>query len=222
MASSSSKAQRIGIWIIAIVMTVGTIGSFLVVALANDNQKIDQARGESLMNEYQAKYSAYSAKVQAQADELSKKYFNDFNQYAGLPAVFDKDGVKELTKTDLKVGEGTEIKDGDSFTAYYIGWNPSGEVFDGSIDGDSLKAPFTAQPGSVIQGWSQGVVGMKIGGVREITIPSDLAYGATGSGDKIPANTPLKFVIMLINPPEAIIQPEPSDELIRYYQEQNQ
>lgn len=139
MASSSTKAQRIGIWVIAIVMTIGTIGSFLVIALANDNQKIDQARGTSLMSEYQAKYSEYSAKVAAQADELSKKYFNDFNQYASLPAAFNKDDAKELAKTDLKVGSGVEIKDGDSFTAYYIGWNPSGEVFDGSIDGNSLS-----------------------------------------------------------------------------------
>jgi len=219
MASSSTKAQRIGIWVIAIVMTIGTIGSFLVIALANDNQKIDQARGTSLMSEYQAKYSEYSAKVAAQADELSKKYFNDFNQYASLPAAFNKDDAKELAKTDLKVGSGVEIKDGDSFTAYYIGWNPSGEVFDGSIDGNSLKAPFTAQPGSVIKGWSQGVIGMKIGGVRELTIPYDLAYGETGSGDKIPANTPLKFVIMLIEQPETIVQPEPSDELVKYYQQ---
>ncbi len=221
MASSSTKAQRIGIWVIAIVMIIGTIGSFLVIALANDNQKIDQARGTNLMDEYQAKYSEYSAKVSAQADELSKKYFNDFNQYAGLPAAFNKDGVKDLVKTDLKVGTGTEIKDGDSFTAYYIGWNPNGEVFDGSIDGTSLKAPFTAQPGSVIKGWSEGAVGMRIGGVRELTIPSDLAYGETGSGDKIPANMPLKFVIMLIEQPENIVQPEPSDELVKYYQ-QNQ
>lgn len=71
----------------------------------------------------------------------------------------------------------------------------------------------------MIKGWSQGVIGMKIGGVRELTIPYDLAYGETGSGDKIPANTPLKFVIMLIEQPETIVQPEPSDELVKYYQQ---
>ncbi len=219
MATSSTKAQRIGIWIIAIVMTIGTIGSFVVVALSNDNQKIDQSRGARLMSEYQAKYAEYSAKAKTQSDELSKQYFDSFNQYASLPAVFNKDDVKDLVKTDIKVGDGLEIKEGDSFTAYYIGWNPSGEVFDGSIDGSVLKAPFTAEPGSVIQGWSQGAVGMKVGGVRELIIPSGLAYGETGSGDKIPANTPLKFVLMLIQKPDTIVQPEPSDELVKYYQQ---
>ena len=218
VTSSKTKAQRIGIWIIAVVMTIGTIGSFMVVALSNDNQKIDKVRGEQLLSEYQAQAAEYNVKVQVQADELSKQYFDSFNQYSGLPSVFNKDTVKDLVKTDIKVGDGAEIKEGDSFTAYYIGWNPSGEVFDGSIDGDKLKAPFTAEPGGVIQGWTEGALGMKIGGVRELTIPSDLAYGETGSGDKIPANTPLKFVVMLINQPDTIVQPEVSDELYKYYQ----
>ena len=58
---------------------------------------------------------------------------------------------------------------------------------------------------------------MKVGGVRELTIPSDLAYGETGSGDSIPANTPLKFVIMTIPTPTAIEQPMPSEELTTLY-----
>ena len=63
MASgSSNKTQRIGIWIIAIVMTVGTIGSFLVIALSNDNQKIDKARGTKLMSEYQINNHIYIPK----------------------------------------------------------------------------------------------------------------------------------------------------------------
>jgi FKBP-type peptidyl-prolyl cis-trans isomerase len=217
MAASSTKAQRIGIWIIAIVMTVGTLGSFMVIALSNDNQKIDKTRTEKLLSDYQAKYAEYSAKAQAQGDELSKQYYESFNQYATLPAAFNKDDVKELVKTDIKLGDGSEIKEGDSFTAYYIGWNPTGEVFDGSIDSGKLKAPFTAQPGGVIKGWTEGVLGMKIGGVRELTIPSNLAYGANGSGEKIPANTPLKFVIMIIPTPELIAQPEVPAELLKYY-----
>jgi FKBP-type peptidyl-prolyl cis-trans isomerase len=51
----------------------------------------------------------------------------------------------------------------------------------------------------MIEGWNQGVLGMKIGGVRELTIPAELAYGETGSG-KIPANSPIKFVLMTIPP----------------------
>jgi FKBP-type peptidyl-prolyl cis-trans isomerase FkpA len=60
----------------------------------------------------------------------------------------------------------------------------------------------------LIQGWKEGMKGMKIGGIREITIPSDKAYGESGQGDDIPANTPLKFVVMAIPAPAAIEQPE--------------
>jgi len=215
--ASKDKAQRIGIWIIAIVMTVGTLGSFVVIILSNDNQKTDQVRKAQLTSEYKALTDTYQIKVAAQAAVLSTTYFTEFNKYATLPAVFNKDDVKALKTEDLTIGTGADVKKDSSFTAYYIGWNPSGVVFDGSIDGAKLKAPFTAQPGGVIAGWTEGVVGMKVGGVRVLTIPSDKAYGATGSGEKIAPNTPLKFVLMLIPTPEVIVQPQPSAELLKYY-----
>jgi len=90
------------------------------------------------------------------------------------------------------------------FAAYYIGWNPKGKVFDQSIDTttNTLKAPLDVATGldsaSLISGWKEGMKGMKIGGVRVLTIPSDKAYGETAQGDDIPANTPLKFVVMAI------------------------
>lgn len=219
--ASRNRAQRIGIWIIAIIMTVGTVGSLLVVILANDNAKIDQARIEQLMQEYQTAYDVYTAKITTQASELSKKYLNEFNKYSSRVKAFNKDRIVNLVKTDLKIGGGKEIKVGESFTAYYIGWNPSGDIFDSSIEGKTLKAPFTVEPGSVIQGWSDGVVGMRIGGVRELVIPSDQAYGETGGGEKIPPNTPIKFVVMIIPTPEVIAEPIVSDELIKYYGQQS-
>jgi FKBP-type peptidyl-prolyl cis-trans isomerase len=215
--ASKNTGQRVGIWIIAIVMTVGTIGSFLVIILANNNQKIDQARLNELSQQYSDAQAEYQKKVDAQASELSAMYFDTFNQYATLPAAFTASEVKDLKTEDLKVGDGETIAKDQAFTAYYIGWNPSGVVFDGSINGSALKAPFTAQPGSVITGWTEGVVGMKVGGVRVITIPSDKAYGATGSGDLIPANTPLKFVMMVIPTPEVIPQATIPAELLKYY-----
>lgn len=215
---AATKTQRIGIWIIAIFMGVGTIGSFLAIILANKNQGTDQARINEMTSQYQEQYTAYQAKVAAQAAELSKKYFDTFNQFASRPAAFDAAAVKELEKKDIVVGTGDTITSDSSFTAYYLGWNPSGKVFDGSISGDSLKAPYTVKPGTVIQGWTKGVDGMKVGGIRELTIPADLAYGATGSGEDIPANTPIKFIIMVIPTPEAIEQPVMSPELLNYYQ----
>lgn len=217
---AATKGQQIGIWIIAIVMTVGTLGSFAVMILQNDNTATDQTRLADLTAKYQTEYEAYQAKVDAQAAVLSTQYFTEFNQYAGQPAAFDKASVTELKTEDLKVGDGADITSDSSFTAYYLGWLPDGKVFDGSIDGDKLKAPYAVTPGGVITGWTEGAVGMKVGGVRVLTIPSDKAYGEAGGGETIPANTPLKFVIMIIPAPEAIAEPQASDELIKLYQAQ--
>jgi FKBP-type peptidyl-prolyl cis-trans isomerase len=111
----------------------------------------------------------------------------------GVEQVGDK-----VTTRDIKAGDGAEITADTKYQAYYTGWNPKGVVFDSSIKGESLGAPIDTSQISLIQGWNEGVVGMKVGGVREITIPSDLAYGEQGSGDTIPPNTPIKFVVMII------------------------
>jgi FKBP-type peptidyl-prolyl cis-trans isomerase len=219
---ATRKSQRIGIWVIAGALTIGTLGGFIAMVLAPKNAASDQARYQQLMDDYSKESTAYQAKVDAQATELSAKYFDTFNQYATRPSVFTAADVKELKKEDLKIGEGEAITKDSSFSAYYIGWNPSGKVFDGSIDGTKLKAPFSVTPGSVIPGWTEGVDGMKAGGVRELTIPADKAYGETGQGADIPANTPLKFVIMVIPTPEKIAQPTPSEELLKLYAQQQQ
>ena len=94
---------------------------------------------------------------------------------------------------------------------YYIGWNAKGEIFDQSIADGKLKAPLNMDgPANtaVIQGWKEGLIGMKIGGVRELTIPANKAYGDKAQGDKIPANSPLKFVVMAIEKPADIPEPE--------------
>lgn len=216
---AATRGQRIGIWTIAIFMLVGSVGSFVAIVLANGNQQSDQDRAKVAYAEYQAEAKVYQTKVDAQGAELSKKYFDTFNQFASRPAAFDAAGVTELKTNDIIVGTGDDITADSSFTAYYIGWNPTGKVFDGSInaEGTALKAPYAVKPGSVIEGWSKGAVGMKVSGIRELTIPSNLAYKDQAKGEDIPANTPLKFIVMIIPTPETIPQPQPSAKLIEYY-----
>jgi FKBP-type peptidyl-prolyl cis-trans isomerase len=215
---ATSKAQRIGIWIIAGFMAIGTIGSFAIIVLANSNGQQDQARFDQLSSEYQKANTERQAKVDAQAEELSKQYYETFNQFASRPSTFDKTSVTELKTEDLIVGTGDTIEAGETFTAYYIGWTPDGNVFDGSIDGDSLKAPYTVEGGTgVIEGWTKGVIGMKVGGARELTIPFAQAYGEQGNGTTIPASSPLKFVVMLVPTPETIPTVEVSKELTDLY-----
>ncbi|HET6747142.1 MAG TPA: FKBP-type peptidyl-prolyl cis-trans isomerase [Candidatus Saccharimonadales bacterium] len=192
---ATPKSQRIGIWVIASVLMIGTIGSFAVMILQSQNAQTDQQQQQKLIEEYQKQL----ADQQKQADELSSQYYAEFSQYKDVPAAFDMNAVGDkVTTNDLKPGTGAEIKSDTKYKAYYIGWNPKGKVFDSSISDQKLKAPIDTATTTLIEGWSQGTVGMKVGGVREITIPSDLAYKDQGSGDDIPPNTPIKFVVMVI------------------------
>src|SRR6266542_5148879 len=190
---ATPKSQRIGIWVIASVLMIGTVGSFAVMILQSQNSQTDQQQQQKLIQEYQKQL----ADQQKQADELSNQYYAEFSQYKGVPTAFDMNSVgSKVTTNDLKPGTGAEIKSDTKYKAYYIGWNPKGITFDSSISDQKLKAPIDTSSTTTIEGWSQGVVGMKAGGVRELTIPSDLAYKDQGSGDNIPPNTPIKFIVV--------------------------
>lgn len=201
---ATPKKQRIGIWILAVVMLVGTLGSFVVMILANQNSQQDSAAQQKAYDEYMKQVEEQQAAEKEAAKGLSEKYYKTFATYGDMPAEFDKDSVGDAVATkDLKVGDGAEISETTKYKAYYIGWTPNGKVFDSSIDDKSLKAPIDTSVMSLIDGWNKGVVGMKVGGVREITIPSDLAYGEEGSGENIGPNTPIKFIVMIIETVEA-------------------
>lgn len=199
---ATSKGQRIGIWVIAVVLTVGTIGSFFAIILANDNAKVDQANLQQQQEKYNEMIAKYQAKVDAQSSELSKKYYPILSQFATEVGTYNKDEVKTLQSRDLKEGDGAVIAKDTKYSAYYIGWNPDGKIFDSSIDGSKLKAPL---PGAgLIQGWMEGVIGMKLGGVRELSIPAEKAYGDKGAGELIPPHTPIKFIVLAIPSPPQI------------------
>ncbi len=113
--------------------------------------------------------------------------------------------LSELYKIDSVVGDGVTAKKGASVTVHYSGWlyDPSkpqgrGAKFDSSKDrGQTFQ--FGLGRGMVIQGWDQGVEGMKVGGNRTLIIPPDLGYGSRGAGGVIPPNAALLFDVELIN-----------------------
>jgi peptidylprolyl isomerase len=106
------------------------------------------------------------------------------------------DPPSELIIEDLKEGDGAEAKSGSTVSVHYVGaLYKDGSVFDNSWDrGEPITFPLGA--GQVIPGWDQGFEGMKVGGRRVLTIPSDLAYGPTGSGP-IGPDEALVFVVDL-------------------------
>ena len=101
-----------------------------------------------------------------------------------------------LKVDDVKVGTGTAIQFLDVIEVQYVGTLTDGKEFDASL---KKGKPFKLQVGvgQVIKGWDQGLMGMKVGGERNLTIPPDLGYGDKAVGDKIPANSTLKFNIKL-------------------------
>lgn len=103
----------------------------------------------------------------------------------------------ELIIEDTHVGDGAEATAGKEVTVHYTGWLTDGSKFDSSKD---RFQPFTFPLGAghVIKGWDQGVVGMKVGGVRKLTIPPEMGYGARGAGGVIPPNAVLVFEVELL------------------------
>jgi len=119
---------------------------------------------------------------------------------ATKPAVTPPSGgaPTTLVTKELVKGAGPEAKAGEPVTVNYVGvLYHGGKEFDSSWKRSEPFA-FTLGKGQVIKGWDQGVAGMKVGGRRELIIPSELAYGKTGSPPTIPANAPLVFVVDLL------------------------
>ncbi len=99
---------------------------------------------------------------------------------------------------DIKVGTGAVAQSGMHIKVDYTGWLTNGKKFDSSV---GTGHPFSLMlgAGQVIKGWDEGIVGMKVGGKRQLRIPPDLAYGASGYTTLIPPNSTLIFDVRLVD-----------------------
>lgn len=180
---ATSTAQRTGIWIIAIAMTLGTVVGFIAMILAPQNEAVDQKKAEE---EYKRQIAAI-CKQQATA----KKDLKPLKGYKATP--FEAGDVTKLKREVLVKGKGKALEKTSSISANYFGWQSDGTIFDSTNKNGKTK-PVDFSLNQVISGWTEGLTGVKVGSVVRLTIPADQAYGDTQDYSCNPTG-PLKFIV---------------------------
>lgn len=99
---------------------------------------------------------------------------------------------------EIQPGDGPEVKDGNTVEMHYVGTFPDGRKFDSSRDRNQTFS-FKVGSGQVIKGFDMAVLGMKKGGIRKVTIPPELGYGARGAGAAVPPNATLQFEVEVVS-----------------------
>ena len=198
----TSTKQRIIIGFIAVLLFVSTIMVYALIVLNGEKSKKGTAEQNAELKVLAKELDEKKKDKENAVKALNDKYFETLKSARSNIKSYNvsraqNDGLKSI---DLSVGTGATLEKESKYLAYYFGWCSDESVFDSSVDDNnnpkSLKDPLDVTgSGSLITGWSDGLVGAKLGGVRELHIPSTLAYGDTKEicGGK---NSPLYFVIL--------------------------
>lgn len=200
----TSWKQRIIILVIAAILLGSSVAMYIGIVLSSNSSSQASKASEAEIAELQTKYEEAYGKYQEEAVKFGQPYFDEMLGYKSRVKSYNAESANGsgLVTNDIKVGDGAEITDETSYFAYYIGWCADESIFDSSFDSNdnptALKEPLVVQdPQSMIEGWSQGIAGMHLGGVRELSVPGELAYK---DSQEICGGTysPLKFVVMAL------------------------
>jgi FKBP-type peptidyl-prolyl cis-trans isomerase len=184
---ATSTAQRTGIWIIAIVLAIGTIAGFIAMILSPQNDAKDAAKQQA---DYQKMIKQYQEQ-QKQSRAANAAASQPLDGYSAEP--FDATSVTDLKVDTLVQGTGETVKSNSTITANYFGWTADGKIFDSSKK-NGTTTPIDFGLDQVIKGWTEGLTGVKVGSTVKLTIPADKAYGATDDGSGNPVG-PLQFIV---------------------------
>ena len=188
--------QRVGIWVIAIALTVGTLAGLIFMVWATQDSSIDPntIAYEEQLEQYQKEQEEY----EKQMAEMREKY-RGLGGYEDKVTAFNAGDVTSLGIETLKEGDGATISEDDTLKVNYTGWTPDGKIFDSTKSEGEDASPASFALSGLIDGWS-ALVGQKVGGVYLLSIPADQAYGETGTSDgSIQPNTPIKFLVEVID-----------------------
>ncbi len=197
----TSPKQRIFIVLIAIIMVGSIIASYAAIVINGSKGAAGSTEAGQIDDSKVAEYEAvYNEKL----DEFKKASKSDYDEFIGFKSelkAFNEASANEagVEVKDLKEGTGAEVSD-DNYLAYYVGWCADESVFDSSFDNNDSPTAFSKildPSAGMIEGWNEGVKGMKLGGIRRITMPGEMAYG-----DSMEIcggyNKPLRFMVMAI------------------------
>ena len=195
----TSLKQRIIILVITVVMLGSIIASYAAIVINGNKGGSGATSGVS-----EEKIAQYSEEYTTKLTEFRKASAEDFKKFSTYKAevkAYNETAANTngLQTRDLLKGTGRTLNEDDvDYLAYYIGWCADETIFDSSLDSTTdptaCDTALNASQG-MIEGWNAGVIGMRLGGVREITVPGELAYG---SAMEICGgyNKPLKFLVM--------------------------
>lgn len=182
---ATSTPQRIGIWIIAVVMVIGTIASFAVIVLGNENTRKDSEEQQKMYDDY-----VKQMKEQQEKNAAASKPLEGYSAEA-----FDPATITELKVDTLVEGQGKTAEASSTVKANYFGWTSDGKIFD-STNKEGTVTPIDFSLTGVIEGWTKGLTGVKEGSTVKLWIPEDMAYGPNAASQGQPAG-PLVFVVEL-------------------------
>lgn len=188
---ATNNGQRVGAFLLATLFLLTTLGAtgYVIWQINQGDPAVEEK------SEFERAQEALAQSQNQSQDQPAEQPEEDTN----VQTIANFSGpvsVPELRSEDEVVGTGAAVKAGDTVTIHYTGALASnGKIFDSSTDGQPATFPLS----NLIQGWQQGIPGMKVGGKRRLFIPAALGYGAAGSGSSIPPNADLIFDIELFN-----------------------